>query len=58
MFFAMVISAAVSYIGPRNCDVDALLEGGLDLLADAAQAGRVEVGEVDEVGPVQRRDCR
>ncbi len=39
-------------------DVDALLQGGVDLLAQRAQPRRVQVGEVDEVGADDRRGRR
>ena len=42
-------------VRPGELDVDALVEAGLDLAAQRAQPGAVEVGEVDEVRALDRR---
>ena len=41
-------------VRPAELDVDALVEGRVDLARDRAQPRRVEVGEVDEVGALER----
>ena len=41
-------------VGPAELHVDAFVEVGVDLTGDGAQAGGVEIGEIDEVGPLDR----
>ena len=48
------ISAGRLVVGPGELDVDALVEARLDLAAHRAQPAGVEVGEVDEVGALDR----